>query len=47
MFFYKLKDKILISQLEYSELNRTSESESKESKEIIYALTQINPLKSS
>jgi hypothetical protein len=46
MFFYKLKDKILISQLEYSELNRTSESESKESKEIIYALTQINPLKS-
>jgi hypothetical protein len=46
MFFYKLKDKILISQLEYNDLNRVSESEAKKNKEIIYALTQINPLKS-
>jgi len=46
MFFYKLKDKILISQSEYSELNRISESEFKESKEIIYVLNRINPLKS-
>ncbi|OQY40403.1 hypothetical protein B6228_01720 [Candidatus Atribacteria bacterium 4572_76] len=46
MFFYKLKDRILISQSEYSELNRISESEAKESKEIIYILNRINPLKS-
>jgi malate/lactate dehydrogenase len=46
MFFYKLKDKILISQCEYSELNRISESEAKESKELIYVLNQIDPLKS-
>lgn len=46
MFFYKLKDKILISQSEYNELNRISESEAKENKEIIYALNRINPLKS-
>jgi len=46
MFFYKLKDKILISQSEYNKLNRISESEAKESKEIIYVLNRINPLKS-
>jgi hypothetical protein len=46
MFFYKLKDKILISQLEYNELNKISESEAKESKEIIYMLNRTNPLKS-
>ncbi|MBA7573195.1 lactate dehydrogenase [Candidatus Atribacteria bacterium 1244-E10-H5-B2] len=46
MFFYKLKDKILISQLEYNKLNRISESEAKESKEIIYVLNRMNPLKS-
>jgi len=46
MFFYKLKDKILISQSEYKELNKISESEAKESKGIIYALNRINPLKS-
>lgn len=46
MFFYKLKDKILISQSEYNKLDRISESEAKKSKEIIYALTQMNPLKS-
>ncbi|HAJ32634.1 MAG TPA: lactate dehydrogenase [Candidatus Atribacteria bacterium] len=46
MFFYKLKDKILISQSEYNKLNRISESEVKESKEIIYVLNRINPLKS-
>ena len=46
MFFYKLKDKILISQSKYNELNRISEREAKESKEIIYVLTQANPLKS-
>ncbi len=46
MFFYKLKDKILISQSEYNKLDRISESEAKKNKEIIYALTQINPLKS-
>ncbi len=46
MFFYKLKDKILISQLEYNKLNRISESEAKENKEIIYVLNRINPLKS-
>ena len=46
MFFYKLKDKVLISQSEYNELNRISESKARESKEIIYILNQINPLKS-
>lgn len=46
MFFCKLKDKILISQSECNELNRISESEAKDSKEIIYALNRINPLKS-
>ncbi len=46
MFFYKLKDKILISQSECDELDGISESEAKESKEIIYVLNQINPLKS-
>ncbi|MBU4510362.1 lactate dehydrogenase, partial [bacterium] len=46
MFFYKLKDKILISQSEYNKLNRISESEAKENKEIIYVLNRINPLKS-
>jgi malate/lactate dehydrogenase len=46
MFFYKLKDKILISQSEYNGLNRISEREAKESKEIIYVLTQASPLKS-
>lgn len=46
MFFYELKDKILISQAEYNELNRISESEAEERKEIIYVLNQINPLKS-
>jgi len=46
MFFHKLKDKILISQSKYNELNRISESEAKESKEIIYVLNRINPLKS-
>ena len=46
MFFYKLKDKIIISQLEYDKLNKISESEAKESKEIIYVLNRINPLKS-
>jgi len=46
MFFYKLKDKILISQSEYNELNRISESEVEEGKEIIYVLNRINPLKS-
>jgi len=46
MFFYKLKDKILISQSEYNELNRISEREAKENKEIIYVLNRINPLKS-
>ena len=46
MFFYKLKDKILISQSEYDELNRISESEAKKSKEIIYILNKKNPLKS-
>jgi len=46
MFFYKLKDKILISQSEYNELNRISESEAKESKEIFYVLNKVNPLKS-
>jgi len=46
ILFYKLKDKILVSQSEYNKLNRISESEAKESKETIYALTQIDPLKS-
>lgn len=46
MFFYKLKDKILISQSEYNKLNRISESEAEESKEIIYVLNRIDPLKS-
>jgi len=46
MFFYKLKDKILISQSKYNELNRISESEAKESKELIYVLNRINPSKS-
>jgi hypothetical protein len=45
MFFYKLKDKILISQSKYNELNRISEKEAKESKKIIYLLNRINPLK--
>ena len=46
MFFYKLKDKILISQSECDELDGISESEARESKEIIYVLNRINPLKS-
>jgi len=46
MFFYKLKDKILISQSEYDKLNKVSEREAKESKEIIYVLTQASALKS-
>jgi len=46
MFFYKIKDKILISQSEYNKLNRISESEAKESKGIIYVLNPANPLKS-
>jgi len=46
MFFYKLKDKILISQSEYNELNEISEKEAKESQGIIYVLNQISPLKS-
>ena len=46
MYFYKLRDKILISQSEYNELNRISESEAKENKGIIYVLKRINPLKS-
>jgi len=46
MFYYKVKDKILISQSKYNGLKRISESEAKDSKGIIYALTQINPLKS-
>jgi len=45
MFFYKLKGKVLISQSEYNKLNRISESEAEESKEIIYALNRTNPLK--
>ncbi|MDO9555521.1 MAG: lactate dehydrogenase [Atribacterota bacterium] len=46
MFFYKLKNKILISQSGYNKLNRISESEAKESKKIIYILNQASPLKS-
>lgn len=46
MFFHKLKDKILISQSECDELDGISESEARESKEIIYVLNRINPLKS-
>jgi len=46
MFFYKLKGKVLISQSEYNKLNRISESEAEENKEIIYALNRTNPLKS-
>jgi len=46
MFFYKLKDKVLISQSEYNELNKISENEAKESKKIIYVLNRTSPLKS-
>jgi len=46
MFFYKFKDKILISQSKYNELNKIPESEAEENKEIIYLLNRINPLKS-
>jgi len=46
MFYYKLKGKILISPVEYRELSRISESEAKNSKGLIYALTRLNPLKS-
>ena len=45
MFFYKLKGKVLISQSEYNGLYKISESEAEESKEIIYLLNRINPLK--
>jgi len=46
MFFYKLKDKILISQSKYQELDEISEDQARENKGIIYVLNQINPLKS-
>lgn len=46
MFFYKLKSKILISESKNKELQEITEDKAKESKGIIYALTQINPLKS-
>ncbi len=46
MFFYKLDNKVLISQSVYNELNKISESEAEESRGIIYALNRINPLKS-
>jgi len=46
MFFYKLKNKVLISEIKYHELSEISEGEAKKSKGIIYALTRMNPLKS-
>ncbi|HER25274.1 MAG TPA: lactate dehydrogenase [Candidatus Atribacteria bacterium] len=46
MYFYKLKNKIIISQSRYSGLNRISENEAQECKEIIYALNRISPSKS-
>jgi len=46
MFFYKLKDKILISESKNKKLQEITEDKAKKSKYIIYALTQINPLKS-
>lgn len=46
MFFYKLKNKILISESKKKELQEITEDKAKKSKYIIYALTQINPLKS-
>ena len=46
MFFYKLKEKILISQSEHKEFNRISEDEAIKNLEIIYALIHENPLKS-
>jgi hypothetical protein len=46
MFFYNLKDKILISQSKYQELDEISEDQARENKGIIYVLNQINPLKS-
>ncbi len=46
MFFYKLKNKILISESKKKELQEITEDKAKKSKYLIYALTQINPLKS-
>ena len=46
MFFYKLKNKVLISKIKYKELYEISEDEAKKSKGIIYVLTRMNPLKS-
>jgi len=46
MFYYKLKDKFLISSEEYPGLKRVPEKEVKACQDIIYALTRINPWKS-
>ncbi|SHJ83639.1 lactate/malate family dehydrogenase [Tepidibacter formicigenes] len=46
MYFYKLKDKILFSLLKYEDLTEIYENEAKESKDSIYYLNKLNPLKS-
>jgi len=46
MFFYKLQNKVLISQYKYNEFEPISEKEAEKSRDIMYALTSIDPLKS-
>ena len=46
MFFYKLRNKVLISRYKFNEFEPISEEEAEKSKDIVYILTQIDPLKS-
>jgi len=46
MFFYKFKNKILITKNEFTEFERISEKEAKSDKGILFVLTGIEPLKS-
>ncbi|MEA2022574.1 MAG: lactate dehydrogenase [Candidatus Caldatribacteriota bacterium] len=46
MFFYKLRNKVLISRYKHNEFEPISEKEAEKSKNIVYILTRIDPLKS-
>lgn len=46
MHYYKLNDKILISQIKYNHLVQISEEEASKVEDIIYALTEMEPGKS-
>jgi hypothetical protein len=46
MYYYKFKNKVLISQIKYDDLTEISEDEALKSSDIVYALTKMKPGKS-